>query len=97
MASGGRRKTKTNETAFLTRLEALGWRCFLIVYIVLIGPGIYLSFVVMREGIPWVVPFGLGLLAGALAAALLTWALNEALQRYHRKRRLDARKKARKR
>lgn len=97
MATGGRRKTQSTQAGFLTRIEAVGWRFFLVAFILLIGPGIYFSFSIMREEIPWVVPAGLGLLVGAFAAALVTWALNEALQRYHRKRRLEARKKAKKR
>ncbi len=78
------------------RTYSVGWLFWLITMGIFAGPAIYVCFKIVVEGTFFMVPVGFGLIAAALAAGILSWAVNAVLQFRNRRARLKARKAARK-
>jgi hypothetical protein len=78
-------------------IEAVGWVFFVVTFLILVGPLVYLSWQIVYRTAPWFAPVGMGLFSAAIAAAILSWAVNEVYQRRQRQQRLVARKQAKKR
>jgi anti-sigma-K factor RskA len=78
-------------------LEYVGWRFWFVVFAVVAVPATYLSFQLVTERTTPLVPVSMGAIGAAISAGVVSWAVNSALQYKTRKRRLAARKKAKKR
>ncbi|MBN2312098.1 MAG: hypothetical protein JXR94_24180 [Candidatus Hydrogenedentes bacterium] len=78
------------------RLDAVGWRFFAIAFGVALPPAMIAAFKVTVDDVIVFVPVGMGLLMAALAAALLSWGVNSAVQFRARRRRAAARKAGKK-
>ena len=60
--------------------ESLGWIFWLICFVVLMGPCVYLALGASYEGVNPSGPIMLGLLAASMLAGLVSWIANGLLQ-----------------
>ena len=75
------------------RFSSAGWVFWCVAFFVFIGPSIYIARKITYEDTPWVGIVGTGAVIGATAAALVTWAVNTALQYNAKRRRLSDKKR----
>ena len=75
----------------------MGWVFFSVWFVLLTGPCIYGLFQVVTDDTNALVPVGVGTVIAAVAAALIALTVNSVLQLRAKRRRIAARKKARKR
>jgi hypothetical protein len=82
-----------------SHFDAAGWTFWIIVFGVLLGPAIWGMWIVKTEEATWLFPLGKGTVLSAIAAGVVTWAVNAVLQYRGKKQRLAERKskKAKKR
>ena len=76
------------------RLEAVGWRFWGVTFAVLLGPLWYGAHRMVREDTPFLATLGIGIVAAAVAAGLVTWPVNSVLQHLAKKRHAEQRKLA---
>jgi len=76
------------------RFEAAGWRFWLVVFVLLAGPCVYLAWTVTEDDTFAPMRVSAGAVLAALGAGVVSWAVNSVLQRRARKRRAAQRKKA---
>jgi len=75
--------------------DAVGWIFWLIVFAVLLGPGIWVSWKVVYRSVSPLYPVGMGAVSAALGSGLVSWAVNAVIQTRQKKRRIAEKKKAR--
>ena len=73
-----------------------GWMFWGIVFLLVSPVSIYFCFRVVDPQESPVIPVGMGFLLGALGAGIIAWAVNAALQWFQQRRKIEARKKAKK-
>ena len=81
------------------RFDAAGWWFWLAVFAVVLGPCIYLIYSIKLSRTGWMAVIGFGAMLAALLSGVLTWAINEVVQRRAAKQRAESapsRKKKRK-
>jgi hypothetical protein len=78
-------------------LEYVGWKFWFVIFVLIVIPGIYVSFQLVTDRALFLVPIAMGGIAAAIGAGFLSWAVNAVLQYRAKKRHLAARKKAKKR
>ena len=78
------------------QVDAVGWIFWLVVFIVLIPAGFYGAHKITREDVSHLVSFGIGVLAAAIAAGFVSWAVNAVIQFFRERERKAQRKRARK-
>lgn len=61
-------------------LDSVGWRFWLVVFVVLCGPATFVTWKLTVETAPLVTRIGTGIFAASLAAGFVTWAVNALLQ-----------------
>jgi len=76
--------------------DAAGWVFWLVVFGLLLGPGIYGSKQIMYEDTPWMQWVGGGVVVAALGAGIISWAVNSVVQRRRKRLRLAEKKRAKK-
>lgn len=76
--------------------EAAGWLFWLVSFVIFIAPCIWGAWQVARESATPAAKIVLGVVATAMAASLLSWAVNSVYQYRNKKRRIAERKKAKK-
>lgn len=77
-------------------IDAAGWVFWLIVFVLLSGPGIYAAWRIVYPETSRLVPIVVGMILAAVGAGVVSWAVNAVIQRQHKKLRIARRKKARK-
>jgi hypothetical protein len=82
--------TKKKEWEF----DAAGWAFWVILFLVLIGPCIYLGKIVCYDDTSPTVWVGFGIVFSAIGAGLISWAVNSVVQRRRKRQRIVERKKA---
>lgn len=76
--------------------DAAGWLFWIVVFVVLLGPGIYGSKLAMYDDTPWVTWVGGGLVVAALGAGMVSWGVNSVVQRRRKRLRIAEKKRAKK-
>jgi uncharacterized membrane protein len=77
-----------------TSIDSVGWLFWFVVFLVLLGPSIYLSFQWVTEDEAAPIPVGMGVLLAGFVAAIVAWIVNSILQARARRQQSEARKKA---
>ncbi len=67
----------------LKRIEAVGWPFFMVLFVLLIPPFIYMFFGMQGEQAHPMGPWGAGTLLAMFVAGVLTWLVNSLLRLYH--------------
>ncbi|HEO72245.1 MAG TPA: hypothetical protein ENN80_13370 [Candidatus Hydrogenedentes bacterium] len=74
-----------------------GWLFWTILCVLLAGPCIYGVWRITEDDSYVLLRVGVGIVAAAIVAGMIAWAVNSVVQWRYRKRRLEERKKAKKR
>lgn len=75
-----------------TQIETVGWKFWLVAFVVLIVPGYLALLPITRESTPWYALAAGGVVFAAIGAGVVSWAVNSLLQYRVRKRRHAERK-----
>ena len=95
MAKTKGKNKKKKKSSF--EFDAAGWPFWTVLFVLLVGPGIYGSLQLVRSGANPMLPVGMGVVSAAIGAGVVSWAVNSVIQWRRKKKRLAERKKARKR
>lgn len=76
--------------------DAAGWGFFLVVFALLVAPGIYLSWQLVGQWASRAYPIIMGIALAALGAGFVSWGVNAFLQNRIKKAKLAGRKQAKK-
>lgn len=78
-------------------MDSVGWRFWLIVFVVLLIPCLYLAWNVVDDDEAFPIPIGMGTILSGFLAAVVAWVVNMILQSRARRLHEATRKKAKKR
>ncbi len=78
----------------MAKFEFVGWVFWAVTFALLVGPAVYGAWQITREGASPMIPIAMGVVAAALAAGVVSWAINSVLQWRYQRRRLKERKKS---
>lgn len=73
------------------RLDAAGWLVWFVVWLILLGPSIYLLGLAKLVGTKWAAIVLFGVVVASIGAGFITWILNWFLQRREARRRANER------
>ena len=82
----------------LKNIEEVGWIFWVVVFALLVAPGIYLAYSLTYDTASTIVRVGFGLFMAAMGSGLVSWLVNEVLQRVQgaRKKKNEKKRKGRK-
>jgi uncharacterized membrane protein (DUF485 family) len=78
-------------------IVSVGWLFWFIVFVVVLGPAVYLSFQVVDENEAAPIPVGMGVILAGFLAAIVAWIVNAILFQRGKRIRAITRKKVKKR
>lgn len=81
----------------LKQIEYLGWGFFAFLFLVFVGPAIYLALNYTYETATVATRVGLGVVCALVASGIIIWPINEIMNRMHLKKVAAERKAERKR
>lgn len=74
------------------KLEGVGWKFWSASFLVLLGPSLYLGWLIRYEDVSSLVPGLVGIMVAALGAGVVSWIVNSALHSRHARARKAERK-----
>ena len=77
----------------LKDIEEVGWIFWIVVFALLVAPCIYLAYSLTYDTASQVTRVGFGLFMAAMGSGLVSWIVNEILQRVQAARKKGAKKK----
>jgi threonine/homoserine/homoserine lactone efflux protein len=78
-------------------IASVGWLFWFIVFVLALGPAVYLSFQVVDEDQAAPIPVGMGVILAGFLAAIVAWIVNAILFQRGKRIRAMTRKKVKKR